>query len=76
MLGQSLCARITRKKPMTHKDQRHFEIEKRGAVLIVRVDGRPHASFGPEIADELEELVDRVDHDSRRVPGRRATDGA
>lgn len=64
MLGQSLCARITRKKPMTHKDQRHFEIEKRGAVLIVRVDGRPHASFGPEIADELEELVDRVDHDS------------
>ena len=25
---------------------------------------RPHALFGPEIANELEELVDRVDHDS------------
>ena len=37
---------------------------------------RPHALFGPEIANELEELEDRVDHDSRRVPGRRATDGA
>jgi len=49
---------------MTHKDQRHFEIENRGAVLIVRVDGGPHALFGPEIANQLEELVDRVDHDS------------
>jgi hypothetical protein len=49
---------------MTHKDQRHCEIENREAVLIVRVDGGPHALFGPEIANELEELVDRVDHDS------------
>ena len=40
---------------MTHKDQRHFEIENREAVLIVRVDGGPHALFGPEIANELEE---------------------
>jgi enoyl-CoA hydratase len=37
-------------KPMTRKDQRHFEIENREAVLIVRVDGGPHALFGPEIA--------------------------
>jgi enoyl-CoA hydratase/carnithine racemase len=49
---------------MTHKDERHFEIENRGAVLIVQVDGGPHALFGPAIASELEELVDRVDHDS------------
>lgn len=49
---------------MTHKNEGHFEIENRGAVLIVRVDGGPHALFGPEIAYELEELVDRVDHDS------------
>ena len=49
---------------MTHKDQRHCEIENREAVLIVRVDGGPHALFGPEIANELEELVDRVDRDS------------
>jgi hypothetical protein len=47
-------------KPMTHKDQRHFEIENREAVLIVRVDGGPHALFCPEIANELEELVNRV----------------
>jgi enoyl-CoA hydratase/carnithine racemase len=49
---------------MAYKDERHFEIENRGAVLIVRVDGGPHALFGPEIANELEEVVDRVDHDS------------
>jgi enoyl-CoA hydratase/carnithine racemase len=48
---------------MTPKDQGHFEIEDRGAVLIVRVDGGPHALFGVEIANQLEELVDRVDHD-------------
>src|SRR5438876_8860182 len=50
---------------MTHKDKGRFEIENRGAVLIVRVDGGPHALFGLEIANELEELVDRVDHDPR-----------
>ena len=49
---------------MTNKDAGHFEIENRGAVLIVRVDGGPHALFGPAIANQLEELVDRVDHDS------------
>jgi enoyl-CoA hydratase len=42
-----------------------FQIEDRGAILIVRVDGGPHALFGPEIANQLDELVDRVDHDPR-----------
>jgi enoyl-CoA hydratase len=50
---------------MAYKDERHFEIEDRGAVLIVRVDGGPHALFGREIANHLDELVDRVDHDPR-----------
>ena len=50
---------------MAHKDKGHLEVEDRGAVLIVRVDGGPHALFGPEIANELEALVDRVDHDPR-----------
>jgi enoyl-CoA hydratase/carnithine racemase len=50
---------------MTQKDEGHFEIEDRGAVLIVRVDGGPHALFGREIANHLDELVDRVDHDPR-----------
>jgi len=45
---------------MTHKDKGHFEIEDPGAVLIVRADGGPHALFGLEIANELEEFVDRV----------------
>jgi enoyl-CoA hydratase/carnithine racemase len=48
---------------MTDKDQGHFEIEDRGAVLIVRVDGGPHALFGLEIAHQLEKFVDRVDDD-------------
>ena len=39
----------------------HLEIEDRGTVLIVRVDGGQHSLFGLDIANQLEELVDRVD---------------
>src|ERR1700736_2526033 len=41
----------------------HLEIEDRGAVLIVRVDGGQHSLFGLDIANQLEALVDRVDGD-------------
>jgi enoyl-CoA hydratase/carnithine racemase len=49
----------------THEDEGHLEIEDRGAVLIVRVDGGPHGLFGLEIANRIEEFVDRVDRDPR-----------
>ena len=48
---------------MAHEDKGHLEVEDRGAVLIVRVDGGPHALFGLDIANQLEELVDRVEGD-------------
>jgi enoyl-CoA hydratase/carnithine racemase len=48
---------------MAHQDKGHLEVEDRGAVLIVRVDGGPHSVFGLDIANQLEELVDRVDRD-------------
>lgn len=48
---------------MTHEDKGHLEVEDRGAVLIVRVDGGRHGLFGLDIANQLEELVDRVDRD-------------
>jgi enoyl-CoA hydratase len=48
---------------MTLKDQGHLDVEDRGAVVIVRVDGGPHGLFGAEIANQLEKLVDRVDRD-------------
>ena len=48
---------------MAHEDKGHLEVEDRGAVLIVRVDGGPHSLFGLDIANQLEELVDRVDRD-------------
>src|ERR1700736_3418469 len=41
----------------------HLEIEDRGAVLIVRVDGGQHSLFGLEIANQLEEFIDRIDAD-------------
>ena len=41
----------------------NLEIEDRGAVLIVRIDGGPHQLFGREMAQQLYELVDRVDDD-------------
>ncbi|WP_009473478.1 enoyl-CoA hydratase/isomerase domain protein [Rhodococcus sp. JVH1] len=53
---------------MTHKTEGHLEVEDRGDVLIVRVNGGPHSLFGLDIATQLEELVDRVDRD----PGIRA----
>ena len=48
---------------MTQPDNDHFEIEDRGATLVVRVDGGPHSLFGVDIANELDELVERVDRD-------------
>ena len=48
---------------MTQQDNSHLQIEDRGATLIVRVDGGPHSLFGVDIANELDELVDRVDRD-------------
>lgn len=53
---------------MTHIEQGHLDVEDRGAVLIVRVDGGPHGLFGLDVAEGLEVLVDRVDRD----PGIRA----
>jgi enoyl-CoA hydratase/carnithine racemase len=45
---------------MTHS---HLDVEDRGTTLIVRVDGGSHSLFGIEIANELDELVDRVSRD-------------
>jgi enoyl-CoA hydratase/carnithine racemase len=48
---------------MTQEAKGHLEVEDRGAVLIVRVDGGPLGLFGLQIANKLDELVDRVDGD-------------
>ena len=53
---------------MTHGDKGHLEIEDHGSVLIVRVDGGPHGLFGLDIANQLEELVDRVDRTQASMP--------
>src|SRR6266446_3688816 len=49
-----------RKQAMTHELTGQLEIEDRGAVLVTRVDGGPHALFGWDIAGQLEESVDRA----------------
>ncbi|KRA37817.1 MULTISPECIES: enoyl-CoA hydratase/isomerase family protein [unclassified Nocardioides] len=48
---------------MAEKEAGHLDIEERGAVVVVRIDGGPRQVFGPDIAAELERLVDRVDAD-------------
>ena len=48
---------------MTDKKNNHLDIENRGSVLVVRVDGGPHSLFGIDVANELDEFVDRVDRD-------------
>ena len=45
---------------MTHEDKGRLEVEDRGAVLIVRVDGGPHGLFGLDIANQLEAFVDQA----------------
>ena len=57
---------------MPYKDKGHLEIEDRGAVLVVRVDGGPHQLFGLDIAHQLDKLV--VDHTDHRLAGRKAPD--
>ena len=41
----------------------NLEVEDRGPVLVVRIDGGPLGLFGNQIAEQLDELVDRVDAD-------------
>ena len=53
---------------MTQETRGRLDIEDRGAMLIVRIDGGPRGLFGLKLAEQLEELVDRVDRD----PGVRA----
>jgi len=48
---------------MAQKETGHLDIEERGAVVVARIDGGPRQVFGPDIAEQLEELVDRVDRD-------------
>jgi enoyl-CoA hydratase/carnithine racemase len=48
---------------MAQKEIGHLEVEQRGPVVVVRVDGGPRQVFGPDIAAQLDELVDRVDRD-------------
>lgn len=45
------------------KDETTLTVEDRGAVQVVRVDGGPHSLFGVRIADQLDDLVNRVDRD-------------
>lgn len=53
---------------MSYEIAGSLEVEDRGSVLVVRLDGGPHQLFGPQIAHQLEALVDRADSD----PGVRA----
>lgn len=48
---------------MAHEVPGRLEIDDRGAVLVVRVDGGPNSLFGVQIAEQLDTLVDRVDRD-------------
>ena len=52
-----------RQEPVTKDEKGHLEVEDRGAVQVVRIHGGPHALFGLDIADQLEELIERVDKD-------------
>jgi enoyl-CoA hydratase len=48
---------------MAEKEAGHLVIEERGGVVVARIDGGPRQVFGPDIAAELETLVERVDRD-------------
>ena len=48
---------------MAQEVEGNLEIEDRGPVLVVRIDGGPLGLFGNQIAEQLDALVDRVDVD-------------
>ena len=48
---------------MTERHTRRLQVEEADGVLIVRIDGGTHQLFGLEIAEELDELVDRAETD-------------
>jgi enoyl-CoA hydratase/carnithine racemase len=48
---------------MAEEVRGNLEIEDRGDVLVARVDGGPLGLFGNDIAEQLDELVDRADSD-------------
>ena len=48
---------------MANENKAQLKIEDHGSTLLVRVDGGKHALFGLEIANQLDELVDRADQD-------------
>lgn len=41
----------------------HIDVEDRGAILVARTDGGPHALFDAALAAQLKVLVDRADRD-------------
>lgn len=41
----------------------HIDVEDRGAILVARIDGGPHALFDAALAAQLKVLVDRADRD-------------
>lgn len=48
---------------MTATLRGEIEIDDRGSVLVAQVDGGPHGLFGADLAEKLDQLVDRVDDD-------------
>src|SRR6266498_187070 len=48
---------------MTTTDRTGLEIEEHGTTLIVRINGGKHALLSPDIATQLDTLVDRADKD-------------
>jgi enoyl-CoA hydratase/carnithine racemase len=48
---------------MSDEVRGNLEIEDRGTLLMVRIDGGPLGLFGNDIAEQLDALVDRADDD-------------
>jgi enoyl-CoA hydratase len=49
---------------MRYSEWRHLSVEARGAVLIVRLDGGPHALMGLDMANELASFLNKAEADS------------
>ncbi|WP_419996944.1 enoyl-CoA hydratase/isomerase family protein [Streptomyces boninensis] len=48
---------------MAQKESGHLAVDERGPVVVARIEGGPRQVFGPDIAEQLDALVDRVDRD-------------
>lgn len=63
-LAPYVCHRRIQEMTKMHTPPEYLDMESRGSVLIARLDGGPHGLMGLDMANELSELLDKLESDT------------